>query len=390
MFTLYRTGETVYSNQPRRLFEDSKGQLWVGTIDGLFVLDGASQEAHFRFVELNPVWRPTQFMHVFAIVEDTEGAIWVGTSWGLIKRLPDGSTIHFSIQPSGNVDEIRALVLDRDGRLWIGHAKAGLIVLMPASEIAVPLSTPVPLLAKSRTTFQSSEISLPSRPGKVSHFSTRHGIGSQSVQALLRSRDNQMWIGTSGGGLTRFDGKRFRTATRAQGLSSNVIPTLAEDRSGNLWMGSESGAMKLANSGFTAFTQADGLGPDRIGAIFEDRAGNLCVASGLWNQYISRFDGERFITVQPRAVELADYKGWGKGQITLQDRKGDWWVPTGAGLYRYGPAVGRRRPVPRRSTRRQLPGARRWGARGARPAVGASDAAPCRRTPPDGGAPAGA
>lgn len=337
MFTLYRTGETVYMNQPRRLYEDSAGRLWVGTSDGLFVMDGSNPEDGFRFVELNPVWRPTQFIHVQAIIEDTEGAIWVGTSWGLIKLLPDGNTIHFSIQPSGTVDSVTALMLDREGRLWIGHARAGLIVLMPGPEMAVarPLHAPVPLLAGRKAADSGPQIKLPSAPGEVSHFTTLHGIGSQPVNALIQSANDSVWIGTSGGGITRFDGKQFRTATTAQGLSNNVIPALAEDRSGNIWMASESGAMKLTNSGFTAFTRADGLGPDRIGAIFEDRAGNLCVATGLWNQYVSRFDGEVFTTIRPRLVEQAAYNGWGKGQITLQDRTGDWWVPTGDGLYRY-------------------------------------------------------
>ncbi|MCI0490249.1 MAG: histidine kinase [Blastocatellia bacterium] len=334
MFTLYRTGETVYTNQPRCLYEDSAGRLWVGTSDGLFVMDNPNGEGEFQFVELNPVWRPTQLMHVHAIIEDAEGAIWVGTSWGLIRLLPDGNTIHFSIQPSGTVDEVTALMLDREGRLWIGHGRAGLIVLMPDPEMAVarPLHAPVPLLAGRKAAYGGSQIRLPFKPGEVSHFTTLHGIGSQILRALIQSANDQIWIGTSGGGLTRFDGKRFRTATTAQGLSNNVIPSLAEDRAGNIWMASESGVMKLTNSGFTAFTRVDGLGPDRIGAIFEDRAGNLCVVTGLWNQYISRFDGEGFTTVQPRLVEGT---GWGKGQITLQDRTGDWWVPTGDGLYRY-------------------------------------------------------
>ncbi len=46
----------------------------------------------------------------------------MSTKFGLVRRLPDGGMLHYSVQPlSSGRDMVRALLLDREGRLWVGH-----------------------------------------------------------------------------------------------------------------------------------------------------------------------------------------------------------------------------------------------------------------------------
>src|SRR5262249_50656282 len=84
----------------------------------------------------------------------------------------------------------------------------------------------------------------------------------------------------------------------------------------------------------------DGLAAAGVDAICENRAGELCVISSGTMHYINRFDGRRFRAIWPAFPKQITYFGWGSNQITLQDRTGEWWVPTGQGLCRF-PAVAR-------------------------------------------------
>jgi PAS domain S-box-containing protein len=152
-------------------------------------------------------------------------------------------------------------------------------------------------------------------------------------RALYRTSDGKLWVGTGGAGLSVFDGRNFRTYTTAQGLSDNLIFTVGEDRAGNLWVGTNSGAMKVRQSGFTTYTRADGLGHDFVCSIFETRTGEFYAITGGWR--INRLDRMRFTAVQPNLPRHIAESSWRVYQNIFQDHTGDWWVSTSEGLYRF-------------------------------------------------------
>jgi len=148
------------------------------------------------------------------------------------------------------------------------------------------------------------------------------------VRAFLEASDGQIWIATLDG-LTQFDGDRFRAFTKAHGVPGAT--SLAEDRFGNVWIGTAGGgALRLARNGFTSYTEADGLAATPIRDVLQGPAGELHVVSV--NQRIHRFDGTRFTAVQ---VNLSEDVGALSSGFALQDRTGEWWMPGGAGLYRF-------------------------------------------------------
>src|SRR5207253_8640231 len=136
-------------------------------------------------------------------------------------------------------------------------------------------------------------------------------------------------------GLSEFSDGRFRINTAARDLSSSWLAPQTEDRNGNLWLASPTGAMKITWSGFTTFGKADGLGKPRITSIFENQRGELCTITGDGEPLINRFDGQRFTAVLPQLPRDFKSFGWGWNQITFQDHTGEWWVNTGSGLWRF-------------------------------------------------------
>ena len=354
LFTIYPVGDEPQTNRVNVLYEDRAGRLWAGTDGGLFRLDEKSGQ--FRRVELGLPSRPDRSVGVGAFAEDREGSLWIGTGWGLVRRWPDGRMNHYAVQPSPVGNAVRALLLDREGRLWVGTGNAGLIVLNP-DQLRISdsgLRNQEPSGDSKESNIRNGQIRIP-HSAIAAWYTTADGLANNVVAALHQSSDGRIWIGTSGG-LTEFNGERFRTYTTAQGLSDTIIGHLAEDRDGNLWIGSSNGAMKLTLSGFTTYDEADGLGHTQIHSIYEDQAGDVLVVSGDW--YINRFDGQRFVSVQPDLPRDAAYR-WAS-QVGFLDRTGQWWLLTTKGLCRFARVsrieqLARKRPEAVYTSRARLP-----------------------------------
>ena len=56
-----------------------------------------------------------------------------------------------------------------------------------------------------------------------------------------------------------------------------------------------------------------------------------------YRREINCFDGQRFRPVRSATIERIRDIGWGWSQLTLQDRRGGWWIPTSEGLLRFAP-----------------------------------------------------
>jgi hypothetical protein len=75
-------------------------------------------------------------------------------------------------------------------------------------------------------------------------WDTDDGLPQVSVNSILQTRDGYLWLATYGG-LARFDGVRFTVfdVGNTEGLKSNRITELFEDREGSLWIGTEMGGV---------------------------------------------------------------------------------------------------------------------------------------------------
>ncbi|MBI5430267.1 MAG: regulator [Nitrosomonadales bacterium] len=79
------------------------------------------------------------------------------------------------------------------------------------------------------------------------------------IVSLQVDRDGVVWCGTWGGGLARFDGKKWRNFTVADGLPGNHVFALHLDPAGKLWAGTNNGLARYDGGKFTVLTTEDGL-----------------------------------------------------------------------------------------------------------------------------------
>ncbi len=104
-------------------------------------------------------------------------------------------------------------------------------------------------------------------------------IGNNNVQALTQARDGALWFSTLGGGVVRLHEGRFRAWTHAQGLSSDIVRAVLEDRDGTIWVGTDKGLDRIGDPDIESWDLSEALGDGVIGTLFEDKDGRLWVAS---------------------------------------------------------------------------------------------------------------
>ncbi len=123
-------------------------------------------------------------------------------------------------------------------------------------------------------------------------YSTEHGLALSTVLCSVSDRVGNLWFGTQGGGVSKFDGKTFTTYSTKNGLANNTVLSITEDRRGNLWFGTDGGgACKFNGVFFKTFTTANGLAGNTIRAILEDKNGILWLAAD--DEGVSKYDWEK-------------------------------------------------------------------------------------------------
>ena len=84
-------------------------------------------------------------------------------------------------------------------------------------------------------------------------YSVGEGLPQSQVYAIHQDQKGYLWLGTQGGGLARFDGKKIIHFTAQDGLAGNYIHIIKEDEKGNLWIGSNNGINQYDGDEFHAY-----------------------------------------------------------------------------------------------------------------------------------------
>lgn len=319
------------------LLEDRDGALWIGTFGG-----GLSHYQDGRFTTYTRA-DGLAGDFVTSLEQCGNGDVWIGTDTGLSRR-SRGELSSYSRKDGLPTDRVTALYCDAEGVLWIGTSQG-------LSSFAEGRFTNTPLGFQGETRVTAivpdggKGLWLGRFPGGVTHFESgavthygrEEGLTHESVGDLWRDRHGTLWIAT-GDGLCRLrddkiscyqprldSGRLFRPA------ALQALVSLAEDRQGNLWVGSvHHGLTRVKDSVFEHYGEQDGIPGDGAHAVVETRDGAVWVG-GLAG--LVRFEGEK-------ATVFTMENGLTNNSIrTLhEDKDGTLWIGTAAGLniYRNG------------------------------------------------------
>jgi signal transduction histidine kinase len=160
-------------------------------------------------------------------------------------------------------------------------------------------------------------------------------ITKSGVLSMVLDARGRLWLGRVAGGLAVLDGDSVRLIGRDQGGTDQSIWDMQLDATGRVWAATNGdGALRIDDTGIRRYTDADGLASNFIWQILGDSRGRVWL---FGNQGIDRFTGER-LTHYGRGDGLIDLEG--TASASFEDREGNLWFGTGAGLLRYTEGTG--------------------------------------------------
>ncbi|MBT6146993.1 MAG: hypothetical protein HOH74_16280, partial [Gemmatimonadetes bacterium] len=328
-FVSYSVRDGLASDVVLGFGEDREGVLWVGTDDGASRYD--ERFATFSTREGLPG------SGVSSILQDRHGDLWVGSgarrSGGLSRY--DGQHLSTLTTSDGLADnEVWSLAEDRAGTLWVGTARG-----VSRYRNGVMSSFP---LAPGMLQFPVSFIidgfddalwlgtwggGLSRWDGQhFSRFTTRQGLGHDLLYSSLVDSVGNLWLCTWGGGVSSFDGKVFTNYTTIDGLASDSVWVALADEDG-MWFGTHNGLSHFDGQHFTTYRVEDGLASNRVQALMRDVAGHLWLGTDAG---VNRFDGQIFQTLLRRDGLIGN-----SVRELYQDRNDNVWIGSTAGLTRY-------------------------------------------------------
>lgn len=222
-------------NGVKSLAWDESGNLWIGTLDGLCMMDRITKKIRFYHFDVRHGKFSANLIN--AILPDKEGT-WAGTNGGGLRYLKkDGSyrTYNFSQgdQKSLSDNFITALLKDEaTGNLWVG-TQNGLNYFDRKTGIFKRFT-------KGESPFR---------------------LNNNSVTTLLKDTKNRLWVGTEGGGISYFDiaADKFYALNDKKPLTDEVIHTILEDEQGDLWLSTDNGFYQLKFKNFNLPFKGDDI-----------------------------------------------------------------------------------------------------------------------------------
>jgi len=298
----FEVGPTVYVRSVTP--EPSRGVMWVGTSAGVHEVELASLKPRNTFTRNDGLANE----YVFSVGIDHQGYKWFGTNAGGASRYKDGKWKTF-FPMHGLADYwVYCFASQKDGTLWIGTwagankvdpktGKFTTYVKQLVNEWVYGLGVD----SKDRVWF-GTEGGVTMYDGKAwkswTHkdglgaandeqlpFSTNTGLGTRTRHDLTTSLegratynpnyvfsihvapDDSVWAGTWGGGVSRFDGKRWSNLSSKQGLVGNIVYSIAQTSDGALWFGTNKGVSRYDGKTWQSITKQHGLLEDNVYAL---------------------------------------------------------------------------------------------------------------------------
>lgn len=282
--------EGLPSDSITALAEDIEGRLWVGTQNGLVVW----QNGHFAPLNGAEIFSGKRIATLF---HDRKNTMWVGgTGAGVFSYEGSRFSQLQNTASEGLLQDPHCLLVDREGRLWIGAGDAFVLC---------------------REGDQWRRFGIP-----------RH-LATHYISALAEESDGTVWAGSVGEGLFQFKGGKLVAINASSGLSDNLVEALLVDRENKLWVGSHGGLNRIYTKNLSTLSHNEGLGYGAVQGLVEVQPGVIWAAEQ--NEGVYCWDGRRFRRLllgglppqEPRVNAL------------LLDRSGSCWVAGAHGLLEF-------------------------------------------------------
>ncbi len=161
----------------------------------------------------------------------------------------------------------------------------------------------------------------------IQYLDVDQGLSNSYIYALHEDTKGNLWLGTDGSGLCKYDGISFINYTEKAGLIKNIVIAIQEDQQKRLWLTTDDGISCYDGKNFTTYTEREGLLNNKHLFVYIDKQENLWISS---MKGISKYDGKN-ITHYSRKEGLPCNIVYS----CLEDSKGNIWMATDSGAVKF-------------------------------------------------------
>lgn len=309
------------------------GYLWVGTRNGLARFDGV------RFSNPSLPGARAGRPWITGLCQDRRGRLWIGTREHGLYCLADGTLSHFQTAQGLASDFVTGVAADHDGNVWIGThegvdqwngkrfrlftTREGLpdndissVYVASSGAVWITTRSGVSVYTRSGIQQQHFDHDTNSRSDQFhgvyedrqhnlwaygdtylvnlnenKRFNYFRGNEAAAVRiwTFYQAYDDRLWLGTSGRGLFRFTGRRFRPVTIRNGRLPSDVRAICEDREGCFWLGTDgSGLIQLRTERLYQFGSAQGLPVRPATCLAEDALGRVWASFSRGGLFVGR------------------------------------------------------------------------------------------------------
>lgn len=214
---------------------------------------------------------------------DKDGSLWFSSNGGGIYHY---NGITFNNYTKNNVlssNQVFSIASDQNDNLWFGTQNG--------------------LTKYNRKQFE--HIRLPYQDTTTIWLDKVYPVINPNAVYSLATDNNDLWIGTTGGGAYKYDGKHFKSYLTEIGrkqedsLYHNWVSYIKKDNKGNMWFASmtNGGVSKFDGKIFTHYSVKEGLADNMVRIIYQDSKGAYWYGfNGNRNSALTKFDGTLFKT----------------------------------------------------------------------------------------------
>jgi len=312
--------------EPAVLLEDSTGAVWIGTANsGLFRYNGTGFETI-----------PTSYSRISTLLEDQEGNIWAGTGGGGLDCLQPRMAELESTETGLPSEPVQSICEDSQGVLWATTSRGQLINRVGNKWNMVSVASQWPGGRASCVTVDGTgAVWIGTRTnclyrlqnGVFQSWVTQDGLVSHVIHALLAGTNGDMWIGGSSPDSLQCLRQRHLITLK---IPANVsfIRAMAEDASGNIWIGTSKGILLRVQDNQVIDETARVLGtPRSIRCFYATPDGSLWI--GHAGGGVGRLKNGKYAEITSRQGLFDDYIS----QI-VDDGRGWLWFGSDHGIFK--------------------------------------------------------
>ncbi|MCB0804972.1 MAG: response regulator [Bacteroidales bacterium] len=295
--------------QVNKILEDKNGNIWFGVMQkGLYMLPSRYDTAKPDFKRIN-LYTDLPESGVNDMVTGENNLILVGTTEGLYTLKDSGESEDFELFnfSSGTSDMpfdfIISIAKESDDTYWIMGFE-GIVKIKISSKNQLNVLTYLQFapgvhissnnnitLQNDGTVWGTHETGIFKIEGDTINYNFKGtGYKPTTTHKVICDKENNLWISTMDQGVFKYSDDMFLLLDEADGLSNNVVKSVIEDQSGNVWTATEMGVSVWDGSKFHHFNNSNKLPANSIDVVFEDSKGNIWIGNVFRGDPVVRYN----------------------------------------------------------------------------------------------------